>query len=237
MTSGLRRVPAERFPVGSAPHFEAVLRAYFLAATQAEIGEMLRIAESVVALRKREADRHRWVGQTRASLSDSIRRAFEDTTGVGSEPRAVLAPRMLDVRTFAEAARLRRQVNAGTVDPATFRVANLRNLRLLASLQRSPALGDDPELEQVVCAADLNGKLCLDDLLDLVSYQEGLRDAFKEITLLGCARRYNQMNGYWKASRQSRFDQAQLLPTTKHTRRRNNPRPEHSLSMPALRVR
>jgi len=279
MTVACGRVPAERFPVSSAPNFETVVRTYFITATEAEISAMLSIAESVVAWRRAEHDRLRWVQQTRISLADSIRRAFQAECGVsqGGKTRPVCG--LLSVRTFAEAVSLRRQVVAGLLDPEIFRVANLRNLRLLADLNRSEIAEDDAELGEIVHAADLSGKVSVDDLLDLVSHQESLRSELEEITLLGLARRYNRMNGYWRASQESQSKLAhgqikpvksqskvvhgqsklahshsklaygqlsstatlsKLPPTNTRTRLRRHRLDmhlDHSLSMPALRVR
>ena len=62
----------------------------------------------------------------------------------------------------------------------------------------SSALPLEPLLEMILDAADANGHLSVEDLVDMISAQDALRDEFSHVVHTGYARRLHVVHGYWK---------------------------------------
>ena len=195
LTTGLVSMGSERFPVESAPSFEAVLRVFFREATEVEIETMVSFAEPTIAWQQRQFERECWCEQTWTDHGDAIRRAFAPLESESDSTIELLVV----IKDFAETLALHRL----GVDPVAFSAPNLQNLRLLAKLQRVRAT-EGMRQRELLELADENGNASVEDVLDLVSRQDAVRTRFESIVQLGIARRQNLMNGYWmpKSSRQ-----------------------------------
>jgi len=194
LTTGLGGCGSGQFPIGQAPSFEAVLCAFFRSATSWEIADMVQYAEPLVAWRKREFERKRWVEHARARWGPMVQHAFasDKSFALGVRKRS----KELSIDAFAEAAALQRL----GVDADLMAIANVRNLKTMAGISRVAVASEDPRLSDLVHAAGDEGLLELDDLLEHVSWEPSLRAEFESIAKIGCAKRDNLKNGYWKGT-------------------------------------
>jgi len=67
-----------------------------------------------------------------------------------------------------------------------------------SALEPSSTLPLEPLLEMILDAADANGHLSVEDLVDAISAQDALRAEFSHVVHTGYARRLHMVHGYWK---------------------------------------
>jgi len=173
-----------------APSFEAVLQCYFRTASPDELEAMLCFAEPAIKWAMEKDARNRWV-EAQASLTPQILNAFpNEKDGTVGE---------LCVDAFVEAVGLHRQ----GVSPEMA-------ARTLEILQHADvALGADQRLDEVYKAQDEDGTIDVQVLVESVSWQPSLREAFEEILVLGNAIRTRRLlaeglrgscRRHWKAA-------------------------------------
>jgi len=192
MTAGLVGVGSQRFPVGDAPSFEAVLQAFFRTASEEELDMMVQYAEPLIAWRRREFERRSWVEQAHARLGRMAQYAFTEPAAMAYGVREGKAD--LSIDSFAEAVALHRK----GVDPDSLSIPGLRNMQAMAGINRMQIAAADPRIAEIVEAAGEDGSMNLDDLLTHVSWEPTLSDAFEAIVRIGSAKRDNLKNGYWR---------------------------------------
>lgn len=174
-----------------------------------ELEAVLVYAEPVVASRKREFERQKWVRETSANLHNQIVRAFgvggssatlralaRQATDEGSE-----AERRVALDAFLEATELH---EAG-VEPKDFGQADLRRL---AKIQRvgahaAPHSEGVPasllSVRELVESVGAGGSLTVEELIDHTSFFPlEFRAVFAQIVRIGCARRQSAIYGYWR---------------------------------------
>ena len=188
--------------LGDASSFEEAVRRYFEDATDSELDDMLGIAEPLVAWRKREFESGQWVRATRMTQADAVHSAFGVSGAHTGSLSGASHRRLLFVDAFLRAATL----HGEGVDPATLRMADMRNLRVHAHLQRRGGArngADKTDLdafEQLLSTVTTDGRITLDDLLDVVSSIDALRSNFEAIVRIGISHRQGLKNGYWRAA-------------------------------------
>jgi len=223
LTSGLVGCPSSNFPTEGATSFETVLRAFFIGmhwssdrgsrvatVSDRELEAVLMYAEPVVASRKREFERQKWVRETSASLHNQIVRAFgvggssatlralaRQATDEGNEAESRVA---LDA--FLEATKLH---EAG-IEPKDFGQADLRRLAKIQRVGAHPAPHNEGgpasfllSAHELVESVGAGGSLTMEELIDHVSFfPPEHRAVFAQIVRIGCARRHSAIYGYWR---------------------------------------
>jgi len=191
--------------------FEAALRRFRRDATEEEIETVLEYAQPMVAYRQREYERYHWV-RAQAVNMEPLLFAFAAATaaeeappGAGQGGSQAALGRLLSAQAYVEAMILHRR-GAG---PSDFKMADMKNMKVLAGLYRSPAVGSmdaepaprtlDVLTAELIGAADPRGRLSVEELIEWASSDESLRAEFEPVVLIGCARRRSMIHGYWKS--------------------------------------
>jgi len=183
-----------------ASSFEAALRKFRRDATEEEIETVLEYAQPMAAYRQREYERYHWVRAQAANVEPLLfafaaaTAAEEAPSGAGQGGSQTALSRLLSARAYVEAVILHRR-GAG---PSDFKMADMKNMKVLAGLYRSPAVGSmdvepaprtlDVLTAELMGAADPRGRLSVEELIEWASSDESLRVEFEPVVLIGCVR-------------------------------------------------
>jgi len=164
----MRPVTADATAVEQLQSFEALLRTYYRSASRAEMEAMLTlVTPSMVSM-----ERRRWVVETKAKHERAIRTAFlmSDEDGDGA----------LSLQEFANAVAIHR--SEGTLPKQSVNGSGPNG---------SVGTLSDAELESVFHAhdKDRNGKLDLEEFLDVVGSHPSLAASFESILRHGVTKR------------------------------------------------